>query len=242
MTEKPLIYVIMGASGSGRRELVRDLIQSGMEKGEKVLALVSSREQPLSSDRAEEAARACTTQNWDWNEGNLQIEVPEGFSRIFFITEGNLSPVDQMEAFAEWLPNQHIELGRIITIVHCQLASEHKELLRWYEACIHFSDVVLLNRREDVPQKWISDFLDHFKKAHFPCLFEQVKNGRVRNPALVLEPEPRRISLLFDDLPELEPGELEDEEDLAGGADPYLARQRSGRREKQVPDITEYLD
>jgi len=243
MTQKPLIYVIMGAPGSGRRELVQDLVSSGMGPEEKVLVLVSSREQSLTDEKQEALSRVYTTGVWEWNGVSLQLEIPEGFSTVFLITEGHISPVDQIEAFAEWLRNNDVELGRIITVVHAQLASRHKELLRWHEACIHFSDVVLINKREDVPQKWINDFISHFKKQHYPCLFEQVKSGKVRNPALVLEPEPRRISLLFDELPELEPGEESEEEELEKeNGDPYLTRQRSGRREKQIQEISDYHD
>jgi hypothetical protein len=242
MAEKPLIYVVLGAPSSGRLELVQDLVQSGLDKTENALVLVSSKEYPLTAAQEETAPANLTTRTWDWDNGKLVLDVPEGFSRIFLITEGNLSPVDQVEAFAEWLPGHEVELGRIITVVHAQLASRHKELHRWHEACIHFSDVVLINRREDVPQKWLNEFLDHYKKEHYPCLFEQVKAGKVRNPALVLEPEPRRISLLFDELPELEPGEVEGEEEDDSESDPYLTRQRSGRREKQVPDINDYIE
>jgi hypothetical protein len=239
MSDLPLIYVILGAPGSGRRELVRDLIQDGLDPSEPALVLVSSREGP-GPDKGESGALEFG--HWDWNEGKPQMTIPDGFKRIFWITEGHMSPVDQVEAFAQWLPKESLELARIITVVHARLASRHQELLRWYEACIHFSDVVLINRREEVPQKWINDFLDRFHKEHYPCHFEQVKAGKVRNPALILEPEPRRMSLLFDELPELEPGEGGGDEDVIPEGDPYFTRQRSGRREKQVPEIRDYLE
>lgn len=243
MTQKPLIYVIMGAPESGRRELVQDLVQSGMDPEENVLVLVSAKEQSLSTTKAEEVANAYTTGVWEWNGTALQLEIPEGFTKIFLITDGSISPVDQIEVFAEWLQSKEIDLGRIITVVHAQLASEHLELFRWYEACIHFSDVVLINKRENVPQKWLNEFTDHFKKEHYPCLIEQVKNGNVNNPALVLDPDPRRISLLFDELPALDADEAEEEEELEEDSpDPYFIRQRSGRREKLLPEISDFLD
>lgn len=242
MEEKPLLYVILGAPESGRRELVHDMVRSGVDASESILLLVSAKEEPLDSQKEETKPANLTTSTWSWEEGSIQATVPQGVSRVFLIADGRQSPVDQIEALSSWLPGQEVELGRIITVVHARLGSEHKELLRWYEACIHFSDVVLINRREDVPQKWINDFIGHFRKEqHYPCLFEQVKAGRLKNPALILEPEPRRISLLFDELPALEPGEGGDEEDEEDDADIYLARQPSGRREKQIPDIKDYL-
>lgn len=242
MTDKPLIYVILGAPGSGRRELLQDMVQSGLDKEEKILLLVSAREEPLPSESDKAPASNVTWRTWQWAEGRIEANLDGDFSHIFLISDGRLSPVDQIEAFAAWLPSLEAELARIITVVHAQLGSSHKELARWYDACIHFSDAVLINRREDVPQKWINDFLDHYKKEHYPCHFEQVKAGRVKNPALVLEPEPRRISLLFDELPELDANERGDEEDdEEEDEDPYLSRHPSGRREKQVPDIQDYL-
>lgn len=240
MAEKPLIYFILGAPGSGRRELVFDLIQAGLDKEARPLVLISDKEQPNSSQTPGDNV---TVGAWTWDGKNLNLDLPAEFTHIFLIADGRGNPVDQIEAFSLWLPDQEMELARILTIVNAQFAAAHKELLRWYEACIHFSDIVFLNRREDVSQKWISEFTDYFKKEqHYPCHFEQVKKGKVKNPALILEPEPRRISLIFDELPALE--EDEEEEDLGEEetGDPYLQRLPSGRRTKQIPDINRYLD
>jgi hypothetical protein len=52
------------------------------------------------------------------------------------------------------------------------------------------------DRREGVANKWLSDFRAHFDGQFYPCLFELVKGGRVKNPALVLDPLARRMSHL----------------------------------------------
>lgn len=243
MAEKPLIYLVLGAPGSGRRELVFDLVLNGLDKEAQALVLVSDREGPVSA-AAPPAAENVTVGAWTWgSDGGLVLELPDDFTHIFLIADGRSNPVDQVEAFSEWLPDQDLELGRILTVVNAQLGHEHKELMRWYEACIHFSDIVLINRRENVPQKWLNGFIDYFKKEHhYPCHLEQVKASKVKNPALVLLPEPRRISLIFDELPLVE-GE-EDEEDMEDEetGDPYLQRLPSGRRTKQIPDINKYLE
>ncbi len=239
MAEKPLLYLVLGAPRSGRRELVFDLIRGGLDSDAKPVVIISDQE--ALADAKPEASTAVAA--WTWNGVNLDLDVPSEFTHIFLLADGRSNPVDQVEAFAAWLPGQEIELARIITVVSAQLAFEHKELLRWYEACIHFSDVVLINRREQVDPKWIANFIDHFKKEqHYPCHFEQVKQGKVKNPPLLLEPEPRRISLIFDELPVLEEDE-EDETDLDSEetGDPYIRRLPSGRREKQIPEITRYI-
>jgi len=147
------------------------------------------------------------------------------------------------------------ELARVLCVVNCQLAEKNPPLLAWYEACVHFADVVLLNRREGVENKWLSDFLNHFKKQFYPCLFETVKNGRVKNPALVLEPQARRMTHVFDEEPNWiftnAEGEEIDEQEETGGdedeiqakpeEDTYFERRNGGRRVKQIPDIAQFL-
>jgi len=245
MAETPLIYLLLGAPGSGRRELVLDLIENGLEKEARPLILISDQENNEFEFPASERFAVGT---WTWENESMNPEIPEEFTHIFLISDSRTNPVDQVEAFSKWLPTQEIELARIMTVVHAQLAFAHKELMRWYDACIHFSDVVLLNRREEVPQKWINEFINLFKKEkYYPCHFEQVKRGTTKNPALLLEPESRRISLLFDELPTLEEHEmgdddLDEEEEAGEEGDVYLQRLASGRRARQIPDIKKYLN
>lgn len=242
MAENPLIYLILGAPGSGRREIIFDLILSGLDQESRPLVLISDQEQqpvPASPPPADHV----TVGAWTWDGSGLNLEIPPEFTHIFLIADGRGNPVDQVEAFSMWLNGQPMELARVITVVHARLGIEHKEMLRWHEACIHFSDIVLINRREEVPPKWINEFIDYFKKEqHYPCLFEQVKAAKVKNPALVLEPEHRRISLIFDELPSLEEDEEEELEAEGEAGDIYLQRLPSGRRNKQIPDINKYLE
>jgi hypothetical protein len=175
---------------------------------------------------------------------------------VFFVSNGRVNPVDQVEAFQAWLPTQSAELGRIICVVDCGLVQGNPTLLAWYDACVHFSDVVLLNGREGVDSKWIRDFQARFKDQRYPCLIELVRGGRVRNPALILEPCALRISQAFEDEPVwvTKDGGSEDDAGEDGGAednddvemvpaeDPYFARRPGGRRVKEIPDIAKLLD
>jgi len=141
-------------------------------------------------------------------------------------------------------------LARILTVVNCQLAELHPPLLAWYDACVHFSDVLLLNRREGVANKWISDFQARYKDQFFPCVVELVRGGKVRNPVLILEPLPLRVSHAFEneadwvaiDGSDAEGGdESEDEVELEQAEDPYFARFDSGRRLKEIPRIDKFI-
>jgi hypothetical protein len=249
-SEKPLLYLILGAAGSGRREVIADLIADGLEPSDHAAVMLPAGEPATPADD-----RLPAVSRWTWDDGVILATLPAGANRVFFVTDGTRSAVDQIEVFKSWLEAQGGELARVLCVVHTQLATRHSSLLAWYDACVHFSDVVLLNRREGVENKWLSDFLSHFKKQHLPCLFEMVKDGRVKNPALLLEPQARRLSQIFDEeqdlifktadgeeIDEEEETEDSDEEiEAVPAEDPYFARRNGGRRVKELPDIAAIL-
>ena len=115
--------------------------------------------------------------------------------------------------------------------------------------------MALLNRREGVENKWLSDFRGFFDDQFVPCLFEFVKGGRVKNPALILDPQARRMTHVFDDELEWlvvdEEGSEDDGSDAEIGVDeevqvareeePYFVRDAAGRRVKRIVEIAEFL-
>lgn len=249
-TEKPAVYLILGAPDSGRREVLADLIQGGLGEGDRPAVLLATDEAPSEFD-----ARLPGLVRWSWQNEAISAELPPDATHVFFIVEGRRSPIDQIEVFKAWIAVQGRELARVLCVVNCQLAARHPPLLAWFEACIHFSDIVLLTRREGVPNKWLSDFIAHFKGKFYPCLFEMVKAGRVANPLLVLEAEARRMSHLFDEdqewiftdadgdeIDEQEESDSEEEVTAAQEQDPYIVRDAAGRRTKRIPDLEKFLD
>ncbi len=249
-TEKPLVYLILGAAGSGRREVLVDLIEAGLNEGDRPAVLLSRGEADDPAD-----AKLPAISRWEWRDEMILAQLPEGATRVFFIADGAVNPVEQIEVFKNWLEAQGAELARVICVVNSQLAAKHPALLAWFEACVHFSDIVLLNKREGVDNKWMSEFLNHFKKLYYPCLFEPVRAGRVKNPALVLDPQARRMSHVFDaeqdwiftnaegeEIDEQEEsGDSEEEIEAKPEEDPYFVRDAAGRRAKRLPDIAKYL-
>lgn len=272
--EKPLVYFILGASDSGRRELVVDIVENGLEKTDCAAVFLSENEPEKAAD--ETLAKSAKLVRWSWsvNEknsrarqaaaGTLHAEIPAGATHLFFLADGRANPVDQVEALRPWLAANGAELARILCVVNCQLASRHPALPAWYDACVHFSDMVFLNRREDVPNKWISDFQARYKTQHNPAIFEFVKNNRVKNPALVLHPQARRLSHYFDEdewaniafdddtvfgtedengdeLPSEKNSKHTGDDEWMPEVDPYLERLTETRRVKEIPDITKFL-
>jgi hypothetical protein len=243
MPMKPLIYLILGAAGSGRREIVADLVAGGLGEGDCALMLLSEGETAGGSD-----ARPGPAPHWRWIDGRIESPGFGAATHVFLIADGRRNPVDQIEAFLAWLPASGGELARIVCVVHCGLAARHHEFLAWYDACVHFADVVLLNHREGVGNKWMSDFQARYASQFLPCLFEFVKKGRVRNPVLVLAPQARRMSHVFDEEPNWEvtgtaeeDAEGDEEVEAHPEVDPYLDRLPCGRRVKEIPDVAKYL-
>lgn len=247
---KPLVYLILGAAGSGRREVLTDLIEGGLAEGDRAAVLLAESEPADAFD-----AKLPGLARWQWSEAEtIEGELPREATHVFFVSDGRRNPVEQIEVFKAWLEAQGGELARVLCVVNCQLVEKNPPLLAWYEACVHFADVVLLNKRDGVANKWLSDFQAYFKKQFLPCLFDLVKGGRVKNPALVLVPEARRMSHFLDAEQDWiftdAEGEVIDEEEEAEGdeeieatpeEDPYFVRDAAGRRVKKIPDIAKFL-
>lgn len=243
-TDKPLVYFILGAAGSGRRAVLLDLITGGLPEDAKPAVLVSDGENPTATD-----AQLPGLAQWTWDENSIDAAPLEGVTHIFLVCDGRINPVDQLEAGKVWLTQIGAEIGRVICVVNCRLAEANPPLLVWYDACVHFSDVVLLNQREGVENKWLSEFQRRYKDQFFPCLFEFVKNNRVKNPAEVLDLQARRMSHLFDEDQDWVITGGEDEEEAEGDEeieaapeeDHYLMRHNGGRRVHDIPDIAQFL-
>ncbi|MDX2108939.1 MAG: hypothetical protein SFY80_01725 [Verrucomicrobiota bacterium] len=262
------VYVILGASGSGRREVLLDLVGTLIDDDVpgSIEVLISDREDVIPQDQSLADSLRTKVYRVPFNPaGHLSLPAPgEGTGTVFIVTDGRANPVDQLEVLKGWLQEHGLELARIFTVINCQLLHAKPNLQSWYDACIHFSDVMLLNRREGVPNKWFSDFKEHCHKLFHPGVIELVKKGKVAQPELLLYPEPRRLSLYFDEMDEADilPA-LPDIKDLdvvvideagdehsATSIDPdddapekeiYFERHSNGHRVKSIPDITAFL-
>jgi hypothetical protein len=246
---KPLVYLVLGAAGSGRREVLVDLIGAGLEATDHPAVLLPATEAAIPID-----TKLPQVERWSVDGEVINATLPDAATHVFFIVDGRRNPVDQAEQFKVWLESQDAEFARALCVVNCQLAEKNPPLLAWFDACVHFSDVVLLNHREGVENKWLSGFLAHFKKQFSPAIFELVKEGQVKNPALVLVPEARRMTHAFDEEQDWiftnaegeevdEQEEVDDEDELEAKPeeDPYFARRLGGRREIVLPDIAKFL-
>jgi hypothetical protein len=243
------VYFILGTPGSGRRAIVHDLIENGLAAEEKALVLLAEGEaaDPADADLAKLAN--AEVRRWQWTEPIIPpMEVPEG-ATVFLIADAQSNQIDQLEALKPWLESQGAELARVFSVVDCHLAEKNPVLRQWFDACIHFADVVFLTRREGLANKWLSDFIKHFKDLRYPCHFVQVKaKGHLTTPLVWLDPTARRVTQYFDEgesaivIEGLETDDPEDDDEDTGllPPEPYFIRQTRGRRDKELPDVREF--
>lgn len=234
MAECLKVYLILGPNGSGRRALLADFIDS-LESESSVLYFKHKDEIINDYDSSLESLKSVTTVLWSVNDSKIKHDsISISPSSIFFIAPASINLADVMEGLKGWLNKNYCQLTRIITVIDCKSLSENNSQNSWYEAAVHFSDMVLLNRREGVSEKWIKDMVTERKKQFHPTRFELVKKNKVNNPIDVLDGQAYRTSLYFDDLIPIEEDEFEDllPEDLK--IDPYIERLANGKRSKPV--------
>lgn len=215
----PFAYLILGPPHAGQFEISQDLAESGFAENETVKLM------PLAAAK----------------DG-----LPEADTYLFLSNPWS-SPADEVETFEEVVNAASLQVGRIIFVANTELLFKEPELDPWFEAAIHFSDFVLLNRREIVPNKWVDSYIERYEKACYPCPFERVKKNRVRNPALVLDPTPRRLSHLFDEIDPVDAMDWDEDQlpdepvDLVRPPDPYLQRRPDGGRAIALPEMAEFV-
>ena len=199
MAESPKVYLILGPNGSGRRALLADFIDS-LESESSVLYFKHRDEIINDYDSPLESLTEVNTVLWSVEGSKIKHEsISVSPSSIFFIAPASIDLADVMEGLKGWLSKNDCQLTRIITVIDCKSLSENNSQNSWYEAAVHFSDMVLLNRREGVSEKWIKDMVTEKKKQFHPTRFELVKKNRVNNPIDVLDSQTYRTSLFFDD-------------------------------------------
>jgi len=240
---RPLVYLVFGVPGSGRRELIFDLIEGGIPATEQVLYFRPEGEAASAYDEQLEALGNVNAVAWQLKDGQVAHgKISAAPEKIIFLAPGTSDPADCAEALKTWTDHNQCRIARLLTVVHCAFLQQKPKAKAWFDACIHFSDIVLLNRREEADNKWVKDFEAGYTKACIPARFLLVKKGRIANPPEVLDPEARRVSLYFDELIPIEDDEIEDEhqpEDTR--PDKYIERLESGQRAKPIPGIGKFL-
>jgi hypothetical protein len=223
------LCLVLGAVGSGRRAIAEELAAFAWPEGVRV-GLIGHGESGWTMD------------------GTVARLPAAGAEPAILITDGRRSQVDQMEALVAAAPAAGWSIRRVIAVVDLALLHRNPGLGPWFRSCLHFADAAVLTRRWDVPNAWLSEFQRLMAEDFRTCLGVILpKSGGLPRPAELVEGEPRRASLVLDDLDAVDEMEFDEDNlpdepfDLVRKADPYFARDANGRREILVPDIAPVL-
>jgi hypothetical protein len=236
------LYLILGCAGSKRRVVLADLVSEGLMPDDRAAVLLGDAEAADAAGDAVLAKSGAAIGRWHWAKPEIEFEVPEGTTHLFLVADGRGNPVDQIEALRELLlVRGDLRLARVLFIADAALLFAKPEAQPWYDACVHYADVVLLTRVEGIDQKWINGFEKRYREQYCPFLFEIVRRDQLKNPAVLLVPEARRVSQVFDE--DIALADETDEEIEAAKAenDKYFARKRGGTRVEHIPDIAALL-
>jgi hypothetical protein len=235
----PLV-IILGPTGAGRADLVRELAAHAWPEGRRIRVLREAREGGEPADQ------------WRFEAGQAILPAPGDEDAAILVTHGALHVIDQMEALHRairpTMPDAVWQVARILTVVDCPLAAKYPAVEEWYRPCVHFSDAVVINRRWEVPGQWVSKFLEPYEKEFYPCLFVNLtKVGALANPAAVIDGEPLRLTHIFDDIDAVDEMEFDEDNlpdepfDLVRQVDKYFERDELGRRRVLAPEIADIL-
>lgn len=244
MSDKPGIYFLLGADEPGRFEVIKELVESIADEQETwVISWGADSKLPDLSIAKGKVLKLAPEDSY-----NALLDCPED-TVCFILSDGKADPLDQVESFRDLLSQGAFELLRIISVINLRMLHEHSELKVWYEACLHFSDVAVLVDWLTIPPKSFTAWEKEYARLRNPCLTIKMTKKGINNPSLVLYPEARRISAIFDeeeqifyDGIEIEEGdEDEDGYSESSGEDPWLERLPGGSRRKHIPQIIRFL-
>ncbi|MDP0501727.1 MAG: hypothetical protein Q7P63_16660 [Verrucomicrobiota bacterium JB022] len=249
------LYIILGVNPADRILLADFLIRTGWEASEKVSLWLEEADLPTTEHKL-----ARQIQIEAIASGTPTIPAGEESEAAFLLPPLGDDPRDWLEAVRGWQEEFDLDLARIITIFDCPAVHDHPSLRQWYDACMHFSDVLLFSHRDAVEKKWVSELERDLQKHAYPFMVATLKkSGAVEGPSELLFPEARRLSQFFDEPEPLEAPteymgieivdetpeevleEIEDEEGEAepqpgdAASDPYLARYDYGQRKIKIP-------
>ena len=163
----------------------------------------------------------------DYLEFNQPLNSPE----IFMFLSHEISMADQLETILRFQKsNDQITMGRILLFIYAPvLLEEITSFQEWLDAVVHFSDAILFIDRTNENASAIKTLQERYTSMRYPL--ENYILAKRNNPwSRILDPSPRRISHIFDDI------ELLDEEDYPEN-DRYLKKLPSGERERSIPLI-----
>ncbi len=132
-------------------------------------------------------------------ESVLWVLDPDSEDTCFIIIDPRAPLIGQIEHLAGDLAKCLVEPIKIVTCVDSDRTEKSTALRAWLDACIYYSDVVLLGNRQNASKPFLREYQKHYERLCYPCLFLFLKGeGQPNDPIEILTPGIRRISQLFD--------------------------------------------
>jgi hypothetical protein len=194
------IYILMGTHLAEIRQCISHLVKSTKDLGEVEL------HHPAEYQWESAGQDQVSLQAYD-PETVLWVFDPDRPATAFIVLDPKADLIEQLEHLADHLANCQIEPIKVVTCVDCAQTEQSAKLRAWYEACIYYSDVVLLGNRQNASKSFVREYQKHFERLCYPCLFLLIKGpGNPTQPGEIMTHGPRRVSQMFD-LPEAAPVE-----------------------------------
>ena len=153
-------YLIIGTPGSGRRGVIWDVIQKALGDDDFCGVFISENEAPAQSDkRIASAQNAGIIRYRDADDAIEKIAAldKEKFSQIFFFADASRNLADDIEDFKRIVDAGDARLARIWGVLDCGLLAARREDVQPYaDALSHFSDCLLLSRREGLQNREVA--------------------------------------------------------------------------------------
>ncbi len=242
-------YLVIGTPTSGRRGVIWDVITKTTADDEFCGVFISENEAPAASDKRIAAAQnAGIIRYKDADDAMEKIASLDSgkFTRIFFFADATRNLADCMEDFKRLVDAGHIRLARIWGVLDCELLCKLPDEVQPYaDALAHYSDCLLLSRRENVSNKDVAEIKSRYEKQCLPLVFEYVDvNFHVAHPIELMIEEARRVSMLFEDFDPVDDLDIDEDNlpeepfSLERKPDPYLEKLQNGLRKKPIPDLS----
>jgi hypothetical protein len=146
-----------------------------------------------------------TIKFFDWNDFAevFKNEFDSKSKEMVIALSPQFNLAEQFQKLFTLRKHFQLNIQKIIAITdHCYFDGRHENLL---DAMAHFSDILLINNDPEIDCRRLKKFLEHCKqKECYPLPIRILSEYSVKNIPELLDDRPRRMTLIFDDLDDLD--------------------------------------
>ena len=245
------LYLVLGSSSAGRRGVCLDTINRALNDDDFCTVFVSESEKPSESDkRIASSQHGGFVRYKDAKDAfeKLQSLDESQISHVFFLVDSTRNLADAIEEAKDLIDGKKIRLAAIWGVLDCGMLARFPEQCQTFaDALSHFSDALLLSRRDGLSNRQVADIKARYEKQCKPHHYFYVDSDlKVDKPIELMIEEARRISVIFDDFDPIDDLDIDENNlpeepfDLERKPDPYLERQSNGARVRPIPDVREF--